>query len=275
MYLNFTTHDCRIVTTAFIGVATMIMTAEWLQNLALFDDTGLLSWRVLRLRQGWLYQNRVSEPLFSKSTVLGVLVLRFVCAAGLVAIRSPTIEIALLAFILVSSIYLTVRTGWGGNGADQMSTVLVAGALLMSAGDATRDSRTVSAGVLLIGGQACISYFVSGAAKLVSRSWRSGNALPGVMLTQTYGHAFAAKLASSTSVAFLFCWSVIVTEMAFPVVLIAPPSLLLLILSGFMIFHLSNAVFMGLNGFVFTFIGTYPAVFVLNLWTRHFLGLLS
>ena len=48
--------------------------------------------------------------------------------------------------------------------------------------------------------------------------------------------------------------------MAFPLVLVAPKKVALGLLGTGVTFHVGNAVFMGLNRFMWAFSGTYPAV---------------
>jgi hypothetical protein len=153
----------------------------------------------------------------------------------------------------------------GGDGSDQMGMVLTLGLLTISGGQLLADQDIARAGILLIGGQAVLAYFIAGASKIVSRPWRNGTAISGVMKTQTYGHAGAVNfIQSNPGAAKLICWTVIITECLFPVVLLLPLPMLLAALTGFAIFHLVNAYFMGLNAFVLPFIATYPSVILLN-----------
>jgi hypothetical protein len=120
------------------------------------------------------------------------------------------------------------------------------------------------AGAVAIGGQSTIAYFSAGAAKLISPVWRNGSAIQGIMDTQTYGHKSAIRYLDKVLwLNVIVCWTVIITETAFPAALLLPDNLLLVALGGFGIFHLINAYFMGLNLFVLTFTDTYPSVVVL------------
>ena len=61
-------------------------------------------------------------------------------------------------------------------------------------------------------------------------------------------------------------WAVIVFELLFPLALVAPNSLMFSLFAIGAIFHLGNALVMGLNTFLWTFLAAYPAV-----WYCHVL----
>lgn len=260
---------CFQVSTIAIALWGIISAAEWMANLRIFRPTGLLTWSILGLRGSPVNRSRLAEGLASPTGVSCFLGVRLVAASALIFSPTPVVSASLLAIILVTCAYVTHRTCFGGDGSDQMGAVLGAGTFLMGLGIVFHDRALSHSGVFLIAGQASISYFVAGAAKLVSSTWRSGRALSGVMNTQTYGHAVAGHISiERPGFCALFCWTIILTEMAFPVLLVLPKDLLFFGLAGFALFHLSNAVFMGLNVFVIAFIGTYPAVIYANTLLR-------
>ncbi len=85
------------------------------------------------------------------------------------------------------------------------------------------------------------------------------------MGTYDWGHEVAAGVAaSSRRFSRAFCWILILAEILFPLSLAAPPHLLFAVLAAFLVFHVSNALFMGLNSFVFPFAATYPSVVIAN-----------
>ena len=112
-----------------------------------------------------------------------------------------------------------------------------------------------------IGAQSLMSYTVAGAAKTISPQWRDGSALPGIMRTQTYGDAWLYRILKDRPwLCRAMCWTVIAVETGAPLMLLAPPPVrrgYLAVLGGF---HVANARHMGLNRFLWAFVGTYPAV---------------
>src|SRR5262249_46253729 len=108
--------------------------------------------------------------------------------------------------------------------------------------------------------QLCLASFAAGFHKLRSRSWRSGDALPGLLSARLFGFpALGAWLARHRWCAWSLAWATIVWEVSFPVVLVAPREICLGYLSAGVTFHLGAAFAMGLNKFIWAFIALYPA----------------
>ena len=85
------------------------------------------------------------------------------------------------------------------------------------------------------------------------------------MNTYNYGiQSVATGLGKSKTIPFLLSWSVILFETLFPLALIVPQGLLIVVLGGGLIFHLSTAILMGLNTFVWSFVAAYPSLILLN-----------
>lgn len=107
----------------------------------------------------------------------------------------------------------------------------------MAGGLMADDPYVAAAGILLIAGQLILSYFVAGMSKLVSSTWRSGNALPGVMGTFQYGHPLSSSVAMRSRVASVtICWLVILGETAFAAAFLLPESFLVVALICFTFF---------------------------------------
>jgi hypothetical protein len=265
--------SCLIATKLLLAAWVVLSSAEWLHNLPLLREDGLLSFQVLRLRPSLLRSPALQGQLYSVRTVQAVLCARIAAAVALLLPRASAADLPASLLILLSCGYLARRTRFGGDGSDQMGMVLALGVTLMSAGRAAGDPPLAWCGVLAICGQALLAYPAAGIAKWVSPVWRSGVAVPRVMDTQSYGHAAAARLAAgSPLLSRALCWLIILSESLFPVVLLLPPRALLASLVCFAIFHLCNAYFMGLNAFVWSFLGTYPSVMLANAQIRHSLG---
>ncbi len=261
------------ITERLIGIWATISSAEWLVGARLFADDGILSWRVLGLRRGAVRTRPISQLVASIEGTRVVLVLRLLAGVAMLFAPQPLIALPVLVLLLGTHLWMSYRSVFGGDGSDQMGLVLMIGSIITVAGLCFRSPDVAMWGMVAIAGQATLSYFFAGAAKFVSPIWRGGDALMGVMKTQTYGHVQAERLGGShPSLAKVICWVVIVTEMLFPLVLFAPTPILIAALCGFAFFHVSNAYFMGLNTFVWTFVGTYPAVILINGVIRSFLG---
>jgi hypothetical protein len=165
--------------------------------------------------------------------------------------------------IMASGLGLNYRCLFGGDGADQMMMIVAAGLLAVVA--TPTDSPWHDAGFWFIAAQSCLAYFTSGVSKAVAPKWRSGEAVNSIMRTSTYGHQSVRNLlVAHCRLAFVFAWAVIAFECLFPLALLAPREVLIAALAAGVLFHIVNAVIMGLNDFVPAFLATYPA-----LWLVH------
>jgi hypothetical protein len=256
------------VTLWLLAAWCALSTAEWVVNFGVFKSGGLLSWHVLALRRGRLFRSSWSPYLFSSASVGLTLFLRIVAAAALCLSQSSITILSALILIVASCLFLTVRTGYGGDGSDQMGCIGAISASLMTAGVIAKQPWISFSGTVLLGGQLTLAYFISGISKLLSATWRRGHSLNGIMTTYTYGHPLAAKLSAYRACSLLVCWIVISSETLFPFAVIAPHRWFVAILAGFFLFHLGNAFFMGLNSFVWSFTAAYPSAFLLNDFVR-------
>lgn len=151
------------------------------------------------------------------------------------------------------------RVRYGTDGSDQVS-VLVQGAAALArlAGERT---KVVDAALWGIALQACMSYAVSGWAKLAGSSWRTGEALPGVMRTETYGHAGVWRaVRRHPRVARALGAGMLLLECTFPLVYLAGGRLAKPYVVGAAGFHVVVARVMGLGRFVPSFLSMHPAV---------------
>jgi hypothetical protein len=68
-------------------------------------------------------------------------------------------------------------------------------------------------------------------------------------------------LSRSLTLRLLVSWSIILFETTLPNVAFFSPTTTLLFLSRGILFHLSAAFLMGLNGFLWSFVAMYPGIF--------------
>ena len=257
----------------FWSIGTVIGTLELLASRGDFAPTGLFSWELTRLRisrrvPAW--RRRFLDALFARG-VTGLLVVRL----GLVVLLVTTpvggvVHDATLAALVVTTLLLSWRREWGSDGSDQMLVIVL---VTMFVGFGPFSDRFLEVAALaFLCAQACLAYGVAGAAKLLSRSWRSGSALALILDTSTYGHPrSAALLRRHTGLGRVLTWSVVAAELAFGVglVLVLPAPWAWVLLAWGLAFHVSTAVLMGLNTFVWAFLATYPALIYLHglVWT--------
>lgn len=251
-----------------LAVAQIITSAEILAIRREYSPRGAFPWRVLRLEPG--RQSRISAvrsavDLTMSERGVSVVSLVRICAATAIAVTPPySASFSVASCVLVTAILLyNYRQTYGGDGADQMSLQV---GLAVLVGFGVWSSTVMSlAAVLFVAAQASLSYLVSGIAKAVSVTWRSGRALPLILSTVSYGHpTMSAALTRRPLLARAVAWATILGECAFPLVLIVPMPLSWALVVAAGLFHLVAAWAMGLNVFPWAFAATYPAILFTN-----------
>jgi hypothetical protein len=182
--------------------------------------------------------------------------------AGIVGIAAGPFSAAgrVAALTLLLCLALTkVRRVTASDGAEQMAVLTIFAICVALIPGPNANTATIA--VWFIAGQAMLSYTTAGIAKALSETWRSGEAVPLVMSSESHGHpALARLLANHPDLGKALTRSVVLFECCFPLILVAPPQLALLLLLAGVAFHLGCAITMGLNAFLFAFPGTYLCV---------------
>jgi len=247
------------------AVGLVIDTFETLSILKAFNRDGLFSWQVVSLRIGAISLARtISRPLdvlAAPGTVRAICFARLV-ALGLILLSSPTTWLSYLCALVIcfSLFFSTWRRLLGDDGSDQMNVLIFATASICTWPGTT--GSVLEMGLWFIALQCCLSYFAAGIAKLLGSQWRSGAALPAIWDNYSYGiEAVVTVLKRSKLLGLVLCWSVILFEILFSLCLFSGFRVCLAFLFTGAVFHLSCAVIMGLNSFLWAFLATYPAVF--------------
>ena len=198
-----------------------------------------------------------------------LLLLQLVGSAALIFAGPFTVvgRIALPAAFL-SALIVRWRRCIGGDGAEQMGMLIFSAAVIAVIPWPSSGRAVIAA--TFIAAQAGLSYLTAGIAKLASPVWRNGTALPLILSTYDHGHPAAASLVGHyPAISFLACWTVILFETLFPLLVLGPDWLLALSLGVGLAFHIGCAVFMGLNNFLWSFPAAYPSLIAaLAYWMR-------
>lgn len=176
----------------------------------------------------------------------------------------PIIGRLALAVILLTSLLLKWRRNLGGDGAEQLATIIIVAAVVAFLPTSSEDRAIIA--VAFVTAQSALAYVTSGLAKLVSPVWRDGSALPAIFSTYYHGHAWAAQvLRNHNNINIVIGWGIMVLWVLLPIlVLVGPyPLALATVLTG-LIFHVASAIFMGLNTFAWVFPSTYPCFFAIR-----------
>lgn len=244
------------------AVGATISALELLATARSLDDKGLLSWPITRTRLLGLNRGvgRHLDKVLRYPQVVGVVQARLLSGLGLLA---PTTgrggRAACLAGMTATGAALNLRSNYGLDGSDHFAFINFAVSLLEKVFPNDRKAREFA--LAFIAAQSCLAYFTSGAVKMTSPVWRSGEAMSGIFRTRTYGDKFFYRLCKANPrLAQALAWTVMLAEVTFPLVLVVPKPAARVILLGGAAFHAGNARFMGLNRFFWSFVATYPAV---------------
>jgi hypothetical protein len=184
-----------------------------------------------------------------------------IAAAALLVVVGPlgiAGRVALVA-VTLSTTLIRWRRVLGGDGAEQLTAIVfISATLALLPG---WNELRISIVVAFIGAQVVLAYVTAGLAKLVSPVWRGGTAVPAIVNTHGHGLALATNLFTRHPVLGRYAgWAVMTFELLFPVVLLSPTPIAESMLMVGVLFHVSCAVVMGLNGFLWAFPATYPCV---------------
>jgi hypothetical protein len=253
------------LTVALAGTGVVMSSLEYLTCPKLLADDALASWQVSRTNRPWKVSRGFDVMLgwlFEYPRFIIVVAVRLI-AAVLMVIGWPPSVFTTASIIAVASALLALRSGYGTDGADQMSMIIFVAAALASA------VHTTLATVMFlwfITSQACLAYFIAGFAKLMSPVWRDGRALPGIFGTTSYGYReLGPLLARHHHISRLCGWSVIILECSFPGVLLGIRPLTLTLLACGLGFHIAGVFVMRLNTFLWAFMATYPSILFCTL----------
>lgn len=250
-----------LCTKVLLCISVAVPAAEYLAVRAAFRPQGVLSGRIMSLSDNSfkLLPKQVIDFVFNYSTFLFINVVKIVLCLALLVVP-PTVSFYLLLALTFLSLVSLYRNSLGSDGSDQMNLVLcVALTILYSQ---PYDGTIAKISLIFIASQSLLSYIVAGVAKLISPVWRNGIAVKRIMNTRSYGNATIARFLNKENevINLGLCWSVIIMETLFPLVLFLPsPFFWIFLIWGFL-FHLYNAIAMGLNVFFWAFIATYPSI---------------
>lgn len=240
-------------------------------------ERGVFSWRVLQtfsLRAHSRLTQLLRDAMFGRRGMMAILSVRLLSAAGLCVgalLFDRVTCVCALTGVFTTSLLLSYRCRIGLEGADIMAIVVAAGLLVSLVRFSPGIWTTMGFG--FIASQTCLSYFTAGTAKLFSSQWRNGSAVYKIANTETYGsEGVAIFFRGSPLLSFAASWTIILFEITFPLALVVPSGVALAIIFAGIVFHAVNAALMGLNGFLWAFVATYPAVWYCHLLLGTFLG---
>lgn len=254
------------VTSAILGGAIVLSSSELLAQYKRLEDRDLLGWDVGRYNTKWMMKGplgKIAEFIFDAKRFRILVILRLATGIMMAAIALwRPLGGWILSIAFIETFLIAIRSAFGLDGAYQMNLVALAGLWIHAVSPA--GSLAASAGLWFITVQLSLSYVIAGLTKLVSAEWRNGSAVIGIIGTRIYGdEALFDLIKTRHAVALMMAWSVMIFETSFgPLCLFGGKVTAVAMLMG-VLFHLSNAVFMGLNGFLISFLAVYPIAWTL------------
>ena len=266
-----TTSAAVRLTTSIVGCAIALSSAELLVEFGRLADGDLLGWDVGRYHTKWTMRGwlgKIADLIFDVKHFRVLVVLRFVTGITMAveATRGP-VGGWILAAAFIETFLIAIRSVFGLDGAFQMNLVTLAGLWVNAVSPV--GSAASWAGLWFITVQLGLSYAIAGLTKLGSVEWRNGLAVVGILGTSIYGDlGLFGVVNKRRTLAVVAAWSVMTFEASFaPMCAFGGRALMAAMLMG-VLFHLSNAVFMGLNGFLVSFLAVYPVAWSLLASTR-------
>jgi hypothetical protein len=260
---------------ACLAIAILISSLEYLSLRREFRSDGMFSWDVFGHKPFAVSSlTRLRNAILGAQGSVVVLFIRIAAGLGLlfnVVHLDARVCFPCLALIMATEILLLYRNPFPLEGADQMCIIVAAGLLVAMVNQSLLTWHILGFG--FISAQVCLAYLTAGVTKALSPVWRDGTALYKIMNTATFGHLAGARLLRGRrAVGLALCWTIIVFEVLFPLTLVLPSKWLILFFIVGILFHVGNALLMGLNIFVWAYAATYPAVWFCQLHLRHWLA---
>ena len=168
------------------------------------------------------------------------------------------------AIIFVSTLLIAIRFRGTFNGGSDFMTLIINACLCIAFIFA--DSPSIQKACLFyVGVQSIFSYFIAGYIKIKRPKWRNGLALIGFLNNTIFGNKISvSKQPLIQKITFILSWGTMLFELAFPLCFFNFTAALVLT-SIAASFHVINFYIFGLNRFVFAWISTYPAIYLIAL----------
>lgn len=248
-----------------IGLALVLQSVELLQLRHKLADDGIWRYEVLAAEHARLplWLRWPLRWLLPYRPFVGVLLTQLIAASWVLGSGQLHAMPLLLGCVLLTCVRFR---GTFNGGSDCMTLVVL---LALSVAACASHHPTVRAGcIIYIAVQSTLSYAIAGLTKLKEASWRDGRALRQLLRSPQYAAPERLRGALTRPAALkLLSWSLIGFECGF-VLAWFDPRVCLAVLGTGALFHLSNALCLGLNRFFFAWLASYPALLYVGQFIR-------
>jgi hypothetical protein len=236
----------------------------------LYGNSGLLNWEILKMNSNRTNHGFISSFLNTLFLEKNYRTLQFgiittaILAITLAAINvnDSIIWIIIFLILFLNQILIYTRSGYGIDGSDQLKVIITFSILGYFCFFNIGPIRYLFLGFTTI--NLFLSYFVAGFAKLISIAWLNGSAIKGIASTSIFGNKMIFKFVKDSIILQkMISYSTIIFEVGIIFIFLDPIPLTLFYMILGILFHITVALTMGLNSFVFTFTSAYPLVLIL------------
>lgn len=247
------------------AISAIISSLEWLSLYKQYKDDGIYSWIVRKSRTKYLLNGFLSlffNFIFRYPNVLFLIAAKLLFSIVVLFSYGNTTLLSISSTVIaLTSILLSFRGLSGFSGADQMSKITFT---TLSLCFISLSPLVLKIGLLFLSGQLIIAYSTAGWLRIIQPTWRNGSDLLLIIRQHTYGNKLIWDKARKHPEILKFAsLTILIFESSILFALFLPLKFFLIYLCLGVLFHLLNAILMGLNTFFWTFLATYPAV----IWT--------
>lgn len=258
-------------TIIFAGIEVFQSSLECLIHHKIYRKDQWLSWDLLKGARPFFTSNAWAadgfDLLFRYPNILWLFGLRLGLAAALLfSARDVNWHhiVVLVTAITCMGILLGWRNLYSNNGSDQLTNIILIPVCIFSVFISDPWIRTLS--IYFIACQSELSYLTSGLFKLINKNWRNGSSLTGVFSTRVWGTPYLKRWLDKRPSLYRYCsYLVIGGELLLGCSFIFPPDICLFILFAGALFHLTVAIIMGLNTFLWAFTSTYFCIYYISI----------
>lgn len=252
-------NNVYLIVLIFTLIVVNISSLEYLAILKGDNEKKLPDWKIYFSVKSKLFNNSFFYFLCNTRIFRVLLIINIVISVLIFFVNPYSISWTILLFILsFIALVSNMRDSYGMDGSDQQKFAILI-VLLLTTSFWTTDKIKLY-GLIFICTQAYLTYFVAGFSKLLSKYWRNGQAVSSIFSTVSFGNQRVHKLTQNKYISFYLGWSAIILLLCFPITLFLPTTFMLIYLCLIFIFHLFNAILMGLNLFLWAYLANFPVI---------------
>ncbi|MCU4188632.1 hypothetical protein M9Q43_05570 [Flavobacterium sp. HXWNR29] len=255
-----------VVISRIAALSSILASLEWLSLYKHFRPNGIFSWEIHKI---WAKKNRDRLALsfnfiFKYPNILFVIFTQLIVALIILFKQQSDLSIAIsMGYLAFTYFLITYRGVNGFNGADSTSKIVFT---ILTLCFAVSSTWVFQVGLFFITFQLILAYFTPGFLRLVKKNWWNGRYLRNILRLETFGNKRLWEFCDRYTVTYkIISWLLILFECSVIIIIFVPLPWLIVWLCCALLFHIINAVVMGLNNFPLAFLALYPAIIWLNI----------